>query len=44
MEAQLSEKRTIFMAVSEKEVTRAIVAGFAKQFIEYVERDCRFSY
>lgn len=29
-----------FSAVGEKEITRAIVAGFAKQFQEYVESDC----
>ncbi|MCX8118476.1 MAG: sulfide-dependent adenosine diphosphate thiazole synthase [Desulfobacterota bacterium] len=34
------EKGKIFAPVSEKEVTRAIVEGFAKQFIEYVESDC----
>src|SRR4030043_53419 len=37
---EMSEKKPIFTPVSEKEVTRAIVAGFAKQFIEYVESDC----
>ncbi|NOX96768.1 MAG: thiazole biosynthesis protein [Nitrospirae bacterium] len=30
----------IFSAVGEKEVTRAIVSEFAKQFQEYVESDC----
>ena len=30
----------IFSAVGEKEVTRAIVAEFAKQFSEYVDSDC----
>ncbi len=30
----------IFSAVGEKEVTRAIVSEFAKQFSEYVESDC----
>ncbi len=30
----------IFSAVGEKEVTRAIVGEFAKQFQEYVESDC----
>ncbi|MCD5397636.1 sulfide-dependent adenosine diphosphate thiazole synthase [candidate division NPL-UPA2 bacterium] len=30
----------IFSAVGEKEVTRAIVGEFAKQFREYVESDC----
>jgi len=32
--------KKIFTPVSEKDVTRAIVDGFAKQFIEYVESDC----
>lgn len=32
--------KKIFHAVSEKEVTRAIVAEFSKQFQEYVESDC----
>lgn len=36
----MSEEKKIFSPVSEKEVTRAIVEGFAKQFIEYVESDC----
>src|SRR3990170_4770001 len=36
----MAEKKTIFAAVSEKEVTRAIVEGFARQFLEYVESDC----
>jgi len=36
----MSEKKPIFTPVSEKEVTRAIVSRFAKQFIEYVESDC----
>ncbi len=30
----------IFASVSEKEVTRAIIDGFAKQFTELVESDC----
>ena len=30
----------IFASVGEKEVTRAIVDGFSKQFSEYVESDC----
>jgi len=34
------QKKHIFAPVSEKEVTRAIVDGFARQFIEYVESDC----
>jgi thiamine thiazole synthase len=34
------EKKKIFTSVGEKEVTRAIVEGFAKQFSEYVESDC----
>ncbi|OGO32324.1 MAG: ribose 1,5-bisphosphate isomerase [Chloroflexi bacterium RBG_16_56_11] len=29
-----------FSAVGEKDITRAIVSGFAKQFQEYVESDC----
>jgi len=29
-----------FAKVGEKDVTRAIVEGFAKQFSEYVESDC----
>lgn len=33
-------KEKIFSMVSEKDVTRAIVAEFAKQFSEYVESDC----
>lgn len=33
-------KKKIFSPVGEKEVTRAIVAEFAKQFQEYVESDC----
>ncbi len=33
-------KEKIFSMVSEKDVTRAIVAEFAKQFTEYVESDC----
>ena len=35
----MSEKK-IFSSVGEKEVTRAIVGEFAKQFQEYVESDC----
>ncbi len=34
------KKKQIFAPVSEKEVTRAIVDSFARQFIEYVESDC----
>ena len=30
----------LFASGGEKEVTRAIVSGFAKQFEEYVESDC----
>jgi len=33
-------EKKIFSAVGEKEVTRAIVNEFAKQFSEYVETDC----
>src|SRR3989339_2121067 len=29
-----------FSAVGEKEVTRAIISGFAEEFLEYVESDC----
>jgi thiamine thiazole synthase len=36
----MAEKKPIFTPVSEKEVTRAIVDAFARQFIEYVESDC----
>ncbi len=32
--------KSIFSPVGEKEVTRAIVAEFAKQFADYVESDC----
>jgi len=35
----MTEKKSIFTPVSEKEVTRAIVDAFARQFIEYVESD-----
>ncbi len=35
----MNEKR-IFSQVGEKEVTRAIVGEFTKQFQEYVESDC----
>lgn len=34
------KKKQIFAAVGEKEVTRAIVNEFAKEFSEYVESDC----
>ena len=34
------EAKKIFSEVGEKEVTRAIVSEFAKQFCEYVETDC----
>ncbi len=34
------ETKKIFAPVSEKDVTRAIVDAFAKQFHEYVESDC----
>jgi len=33
-------EKTHFGAAGEKEVTRAIVAGFAREFAEYVENDC----
>jgi hypothetical protein len=36
----MAQKKQIFTPVSEKEVTRAIVDGFARQFIDYVESDC----
>ena len=34
------KKKPTFTPVSEKEVTRAIVDGFARQFIEYMESNC----
>ena len=34
------EMKKIFSKVGEKEVTRAIVEEFAKQFLDYVESDC----
>jgi ribulose 1,5-bisphosphate synthetase/thiazole synthase len=36
----MTEKKSIFTPVSEKEVKRAIVNGFSGQFIEYVECEC----
>lgn len=39
LEVQMAEEK-IFSAVGEKEITRAIVNEFAKQFSEYVESDC----
>ena len=30
----------LFAPVGEKEVTRAIVTSFAREFVEYVESDC----
>jgi thiamine thiazole synthase len=33
-------KKTLFSAVGEKEITKAIVGGFADEFKEYVESDC----
>lgn len=33
-------RQKIFSPVSEKEITRAIVEGFAKQFIEHIQTDC----
>lgn len=33
-------KQKIFGAGGEKEVTRAIVSAFARQFEEYLETDC----
>jgi len=33
-------RKRFFSVVSEKEVTRAIIKGFAEQFSEYVESDC----
>ena len=35
----MKTKKRIFSLVGEKEVTRAIVETFAKQFTEYVESD-----
>lgn len=35
----MSNKKKIFSEVGEKDVTRAIVEGFARQFSEYVESD-----
>ncbi len=40
----MSEKKSIFIPINEREVTRAVVAGFAEQFIEYVESHCRSLY
>ncbi len=40
----MNEKKSTFIPVSKKEVTTAIVAGFAKQSIECVEGECRFLY
>jgi thiamine thiazole synthase len=34
------EQKKLFAQVGEKEVTRAIVGEFAKQFMDYVESDC----
>ncbi|MFC2061213.1 sulfide-dependent adenosine diphosphate thiazole synthase [Elusimicrobiota bacterium] len=36
----MSEKKKIFSQVGEKEITRAIVSGFAEEFNEYIESDC----
>ncbi len=36
----MKKAKKIFASVGEKEVTRAIVAGFAKEFQKYVESDC----
>ena len=34
------QQKKLFAQVGEKEVTRAIVGEFAKQFMDYVESDC----
>ncbi|MBI5183395.1 MAG: thiazole biosynthesis protein [Nitrospinae bacterium] len=39
MSEKEKEKKKIFAEVGEKEITRAIVEGFAKRFCEYVESD-----
>lgn len=36
----MSEKKNIFSSVGEKEITKAIVSGFASEFSEYIESDC----
>ncbi|MEW6042591.1 MAG: sulfide-dependent adenosine diphosphate thiazole synthase [Elusimicrobiota bacterium] len=36
----MQKTKKIFSDVGEKEITRAIVDGFAKEFSEYVESDC----
>jgi thiazole biosynthesis enzyme len=40
MTEKKQQKQAIFSPASEKDVTRAIVGGFARQFMEYVESDC----
>ena len=41
MEEQItmSDEKTAFAPVGEKEVTRAIVEGFSKEFNDYIESD-----
>ena len=36
----MAQEGRLFAPVGEKEITRAIVNTFAKQFVEYVESDC----
>jgi len=36
----VAQEGRLFAPVGEKEITRAIVNSFAKQFVEYVESDC----
>lgn len=35
----MSDNKTVFAPVGEKEVTRAIVEGFANEFNDYIESD-----
>lgn len=36
----MAQEGRLFAPVGEKEITRAIVSSFSKQFVEYVESDC----